>query len=477
MIHTRQIVANTSTLVVLIGPFPRGSAGTCMIGKLNYYLGARAFEDGRTSARYMGVDFCKDPSSICRGHYVDDETNAEIRWLVGMLYWINKIQAYNADGWNYLEKLHEFVDGGMQDFTFVDDVSRIITRGCHDTSCGAPVSSLERRGSFERIVSYFEQAQKGTHEGEQFISHENYYLTQFPSTKPTIMHASMSSTSPSSTKPAPMITSMSSNAPSLVKPTNILASMPPSTTPTVSEDGSLDRDITFSPVSSSSGSAVSDENYKLTEEELAQRLNFANNYCASNPADIKAKCATSLRTCNIGDPPCAEGLACYGNVPCINTLSDVVPETVDVSADIPPESDSSFGAIFCKGMCLRTLTVNECVSLGGTVLSLPACYDVAVGGLCDSEGECTGGAGYISNCPQERDIFVTLSVDQCGAPTTDSPSVSPMTDSSMNDSDATQNIDQINAGAWWLLDTSCSTRRSFAMRMLILLGVICFVNS
>jgi hypothetical protein len=27
------------------------------------------------------------------------------------------------------------------------------------------------------------------------------------------------------------------------------------------------------------------------------------------------------------------------------------------------------------------------------------------------------------------------------------------------------------------LDTSCSTRRSFAMRMLILLGVICFVNS
>jgi hypothetical protein len=27
------------------------------------------------------------------------------------------------------------------------------------------------------------------------------------------------------------------------------------------------------------------------------------------------------------------------------------------------------------------------------------------------------------------------------------------------------------------LDTSCSTRRSFSMRMLILLGVICFVNT
>ena len=446
-----------------------------MIGKLNYYLGARAFEEGRTSARYMGVDFCKDPSSICRGHYGVDETNAEIRWLLGMLYWINKIQAYSADGWTYLEKLHEYVDGGMQDITFVDDVSRIITRGCHDTSCGAPVSSLERRESFEKIFSYFEQAQKGTQEGEQPISHENY-LTQFPSTRPTIMLASMSSTSPSSTKPEPMVTSISSNAPSSAKPTNMLASMP-STTPTVSEAGSLDRDVTFSPVSSSSVTAVSDENYKLTEEELAQRLNFANNYCASNPADIKAKCATSLRTCNFGDPPCAEGLACYGNVPCINTLSDVVPETADVSADIPPESDSSLGAIYCNGMCLRPLTVNECVSLGGAILSLPACYDVAVGELCDSEGECTGGAEYTSDCPEERDIFVILSVDQCGAPKTDSPSVSPMTDSPMNDSDAIHNIDQINAGAWWLLDRSCSTRHSFAMWMLILLGVICCVNS
>ncbi len=46
----------------------------------------------------MGVDFCNDSSLICRGHYGDDETNAEIRWLVGMLYWVNKIQSYSADG-------------------------------------------------------------------------------------------------------------------------------------------------------------------------------------------------------------------------------------------------------------------------------------------------------------------------------------------------------------------------------------------
>jgi hypothetical protein len=194
----------------------------------------------------------------------------------------------------------------------------------------------------------------------------------------------------------------------------------------------------------------------------------------NNKSEIKAKCATSLRAGNFGDPPCAEGLACYGNVPCINTLSDVVPEIADISADNPPESDSSLDPIFCNGMCLRSLTVNKCVSLGGTVSSLLGSYGMAVGELCDSEGECTGGAGYIGNCPEKRDIFVSLSADLCGAPNTDSPSVSQITDSPMNNPDATN--DKINAEAWWLLDLSCSIRCSFAMQMLLLLGVVWFVN-
>ena len=120
-----------------------------MVGKLNYYLGKKAFDQGSSSARYKDVDFCKDPSAICRGHYEDNETNAEIRWLMGMLYWINKVQSYKQDGWNYLVNLHNFVDGGMVDTDFMDDVSRIVTRGCHDEGgCGHPVSSVERKERF-----------------------------------------------------------------------------------------------------------------------------------------------------------------------------------------------------------------------------------------------------------------------------------------------------------------------------------------
>jgi hypothetical protein len=253
-----------------------------MIGKLNYYLGARAFDEGRTSARYMGVDFCKDPSSICRGHFGDDDTNAEIRWVVGMLYWIYKIQAFNLDGWSYLEKLHQFVDGGMQDFTFVDDVSRIITRGCRDPNCGTPVSSTERRSSFEKIMSHFEEAQNGSQQEEQDISPENH-LAQFPSTKPTVT-----------------LTPTSSIAPSLTKPTNMLSSFPSEKTVGEDEEAhspapqfsgvlSLSRDKTFSPVTVSIVSAVSDENYKLTDEEVAQRLNFVNNYCATSGDEGKRR--------------------------------------------------------------------------------------------------------------------------------------------------------------------------------------------
>jgi hypothetical protein len=167
------------------GPFPRGSAGTCMIGRLNYYLGARAFEERRTSARYMGVDFCQDPSAICKGHYEDETTNAEIRWIMGMLHWINKVQSYSSDdGWNYLEQLHQFVDSGMQDVTFVESVSRIVNRGCNDEIvCGAPVSSIERLTSFEKVTSYL-GLQKVSQEDEEVLS--TVYDTPRPSMKPTI---------------------------------------------------------------------------------------------------------------------------------------------------------------------------------------------------------------------------------------------------------------------------------------------------
>jgi hypothetical protein len=49
-------------------------------GKLNYFLGARAAEEGRPS-RYPTVDFCKDPEIIC-----SSSEYKELKWIAGMFY-------------------------------------------------------------------------------------------------------------------------------------------------------------------------------------------------------------------------------------------------------------------------------------------------------------------------------------------------------------------------------------------------------
>lgn len=44
-------------------------------GKLNYYLGARAAEEGRDS-RYPEINFCEQPNAIC-----DSEEHKELKWI------------------------------------------------------------------------------------------------------------------------------------------------------------------------------------------------------------------------------------------------------------------------------------------------------------------------------------------------------------------------------------------------------------
>ena len=98
-------------------------------GKLNYFLGAGAAKDGRTS-RYPNIDFCKDPEVICNS----SEYN-ELKWIAGMFYWIESVQSYNKEGWDYLTELKSFVEGGMSDTSFIDGVSGIVNRGCHNPVC------------------------------------------------------------------------------------------------------------------------------------------------------------------------------------------------------------------------------------------------------------------------------------------------------------------------------------------------------
>lgn len=52
---------------------------------------------------------------------------------------MESVQKYNSGGWNYMDELKAFVDGGFSDPGFINAVSGIVNRGCHN-----PVRHLKR---------------------------------------------------------------------------------------------------------------------------------------------------------------------------------------------------------------------------------------------------------------------------------------------------------------------------------------------
>ncbi|KAL9180656.1 hypothetical protein ACHAXT_011109, partial [Thalassiosira profunda] len=126
--------------------------GTCQYGKLNYYLGARAAAEGRP-ARFPTIDFCSAPQAICS----PEKRDGEIEWTSGLFRWVEDVQSYDdGRGWNYVEKLHEFVAGGMADGLFVHHVSSIVAQGCHMAPCsgsgGEMTDGPERWGYFVQVL-------------------------------------------------------------------------------------------------------------------------------------------------------------------------------------------------------------------------------------------------------------------------------------------------------------------------------------
>ena len=45
---------------------------------------------------------------------------------------MESVQSYNKGGWDYLTELRKFVEGGMIGTGFIDSVSGIVNRGCHN---------------------------------------------------------------------------------------------------------------------------------------------------------------------------------------------------------------------------------------------------------------------------------------------------------------------------------------------------------
>jgi len=122
------------------------TSGVCNFGKLNYFLGKRAADDGRES-RYPDIDFCRDPEAIC-----SSQEHQELKWIAGFFYWISEVQPYDNGGWNYINELHKFVDGGMEGDDFINAVSGIVNRGCHNPPCGTG----ELDGGPERAQNFFD---------------------------------------------------------------------------------------------------------------------------------------------------------------------------------------------------------------------------------------------------------------------------------------------------------------------------------
>lgn len=131
--------------------------GTCAYGKLNYFLGKRAADEGRPSM-YPNIDFCLNPESIC-----SSPTYPNLKWIVGMFRWITEVQPYHGlandrDGveeFHYMQRLVQFVDGGLKDWSFVHGLSGIVAQGCHTPPCydGADLTDgAERKATFIKTL-------------------------------------------------------------------------------------------------------------------------------------------------------------------------------------------------------------------------------------------------------------------------------------------------------------------------------------
>ena len=66
----------------------------------------------------------KDPEAICAS-----PEYKELKWIAGEFYWMESVQSYNVDGWDYTTELQNFVRGGMTGTAFIDAVSGIVNRG------------------------------------------------------------------------------------------------------------------------------------------------------------------------------------------------------------------------------------------------------------------------------------------------------------------------------------------------------------
>jgi len=126
--------------------------GPCNIGKFNFHFGLPAFVDGRPTGRFP-IDFCSNPESLCESYtppatefnrFPTTIETDEVKYLIGMTDWIERVQSFNWGYWDYKERLKLFVDGGYSDETFMDGFNELVLDSSHDAE--------ERKANFKVVL-------------------------------------------------------------------------------------------------------------------------------------------------------------------------------------------------------------------------------------------------------------------------------------------------------------------------------------
>ena len=135
--------------------------GPCNIGKFNFHFGLPAFVDGRPTGRFP-IDFCSNPESLCESYtppatefnrFPTTIETDEVKYLIGMTDWIERVQSFNWGYWDYKERLKLFVDGGYSDETFMDGFNELVLDSSHDAE--------ERKANFKKTRTRATRAQSG----------------------------------------------------------------------------------------------------------------------------------------------------------------------------------------------------------------------------------------------------------------------------------------------------------------------------
>jgi len=254
--------------------------GTCILGKLNYHLGkAKADREGAENAMFSDIDLCLDPGQICTGL-----ESISLRWISGMYHWMENVQKYNKNGFNYMDELTRYVNEDLVGTDFFAAVTRIHLLGCHEDGCSdRSITDMDDRlRSFEKVMALL---------GLQFGSHAEaeppfvaFPGQQQPTPPPTVIGNQLDSMSDQPT-PAPIVLTET-----LIVPINVFLTGVPD------------------------GVNMTNDEQKIYEglmyDMLVPRLNTVNvkvvdvvtDYQIPNPEDYEADSSFESDAIMIGDP-------------------------------------------------------------------------------------------------------------------------------------------------------------------------------